>query len=167
MGTDWKVGFNWASTFNDKLFDIIRKNAGDIIDVRQSTKEEDVSQATDFVISVTVGTIAARVRKISFGKPFTDVTIRSYNNGMRTEIDKIKSGWGKYYVYYWSVCGSWVFYSLDKIRETNMLDEIRSNEIRNHDGTAFIMIDVYDLYLNDCIIGCSEEIEKYIKNRTE
>jgi len=163
---DWKRSFDWASGYNEKLFGIIRRHAGDIIDIRQSDEHEDCKQATDFVITVSVGTVAARVRNRSFGRPFTDVTIRSYNKGMKTEIDKIAEGWGQYYVYYWAQCGSWIFYNLNKVREHELLSLPNMKEKSNFDGTKFVMLDVTDLYRNDCVIGCSPAVRRHINKHT-
>ena len=161
MRADVKKEFEWASQYNGKVMEIIRKLAGKIINVREGTPTEDMKQATDMVVEVNVGAIAVRVRRIKFNNPYDDVTIRSYSRGNKTEIHKIKEGWGSWYLYAWDRCNNWVFYDIDRLRDSGLLeDEIK--QIPNGDGTRFHSISVKTLDKHEVIVDCSENIREYL-----
>ncbi|MCF8009250.1 MAG: hypothetical protein K9K32_05745 [Halanaerobiales bacterium] len=162
MPSTFKKQFNWSLQFNPKIKDIVKGLAGKIITVRDATPKEDMTQSTDLVIEVDVGTIAARVRKKNcpFSK-YKDVTIRSYNKGYKTEIHKIKEGWGSWYIYAWNEFNNWIFYDIDRVRNTGLLNK-EFPEMSNYDGTKFISIPVMDLQLIRAIVDCSKEVKEYI-----
>jgi hypothetical protein len=154
--------FNWSLKFNPKIKKIVKSLADKIVSVRDATPHEDMTQSTDLVIKVDVGTIAARVRKknYTFNK-YPDVTIRSYSKGYKTEIDKIKEGWASWYIYAWSEFDNWIFYDIDKVRKSGLLNK-DFNELSNYDGTKFIVIPVNNLSLINAIVDCSKEVKKYV-----
>lgn len=68
----------------------------------RATLKEDTEQGFDAVLSFPDVKIPIRIRKHEYLK-YMDLTIRSkskYNN--KTEIDKLKEGFGDYYFYAWT-----------------------------------------------------------------
>lgn len=154
--------FAWATGFNDDLYSIIKRVSGEIINIRIANDEEDTKQVTDFVIQVSVGSIAARVRNLFFNRPYTDVTIRSRSRwGGETEIHKILRGEGKYYVYYWAKSGDWVFYDLDSVRKSGILEN-KTTKMNTDNSTGFVSVNVKELDDANSIIDCSARVREYI-----
>lgn len=90
-------------------------------------------------------------------------TVRSsLPTGNRTELDKLKEGYAKYYFYGWTTdedeIQDWILVDLDKVRQKNILD-INWTERSNKDGTKFICIPARQLYIQKCLVNY-----KYIKN---
>lgn len=159
---NFKEQFDWSLQFNPQIKKIIKGLAGRIVSIREAMPHEDMTQSTDLVIEVDVGTIAARVRKNNYTfQKYSDVTIRSYNKGYKTEIDKIKEGWASWYIYAWEEFEDWIFYDIDKLRDSGLLNA-NLTELSNYDGTKFITIPVKKLYLIKSIVGCSKNVKKYI-----
>jgi len=145
----------WADGFTLQLVDIIRQNAMHIIDIRESVLGDDISNATDMVVSVTGGDIAVRIRRNQ--TPFRDFTLRSQRiSGAKTELQKIRDGFADWYLYAWTdkdIISEWILIDLKILRESGILDVART-EIRNIDGkTSFIVIPVRELELHGCIVS--------------
>lgn len=154
MGQNWKQDKAWADRYWPEIERVIRQVAGEIIDVRQADDESDQKRATDYVVSVSSGDIACRIRKWQYWR-YAEVTIRSSRPGpYKTELQKIREGFGRWYLYAWAhddgQFGAWVFVDLDKLRDSGFLE--RSwEEQNNHDGSStFICIPI--CHLQDCIL---------------
>jgi len=144
-----------------KIEEIIRSVVGDIIKIKIGTPVEDMKQVTDITIKVRTGNIAIRNRSdnVPWNK-FHDITIRSIlPSGHKTELDKIKEGRGKWYLYGWQYFKDWIFFDLDFIRERKLLSN-RQNIPNKEDGTWFISIPLMELKLGT--IKASYDIEKYL-----
>lgn len=132
---------------------ILKDNARYFINVSVANQELDTKQATDFVIKLEGGDIAVRIRRDDC--KYRDLTIRSINHGYKTEIDKIREGFGKYYLYCWTdstgEVSEWILVDLDKVRNLNLMDNRR--DIPNGDGTYFIAISKKELNNNDCLLA--------------
>jgi hypothetical protein len=122
---------------------------------RIGTTEEDLTQATDLVALSSGASFAVRIRRCGYDKRYKDLTIRSYNHGNRTEIDKLRAGYGDYYLYCWTDCDSELISSywlidLAKLRAANLLD--KKTQMSNHDGTGFIYISRKQLIQADALL---------------
>ena len=138
---------NWK--FSEKHMDqikaILRQLAMHIVKIEVATPDEDMQTATDLKIKITAGDVAVRVRRPNCA--FRDITIRSINKGNRTEIHKLRDGYGDWYLYAWTdesgIC-EWVLYDIHKMRESGILDQKRST-IPNGDGTGFYSYSINEL----------------------
>jgi hypothetical protein len=148
---DW----NFQTGYYGKIEAIIRKNAQYFVSIRVSESEQDMKQATDFVVAIDGGEIAVRIRRSNC--KFRDMTIRSKKRVGKTEIDKIREGWARYYLYCWTNANDeiseWIFVDLNKVREAKLLDN--QKDISNGDGTYFVAIPFNELLTSGCIISKS------------
>jgi len=146
---------NWKfqQDYYEQVKTILKNNSMIFVKVEIADIELDKKQATDFIVIIDGGEIAVRIRRANC--KYRDLTIRSVNNGYKTEIDKIREGFGRYYLYCWEDEGkeikSWILVDLNKLRETKLMEN-RVN-IPNYDGTEFIAISIDELYRNDCLIA--------------
>lgn len=151
----------------DEIKKILIQNSMHFIGVRTATPNEDMRQATDLVVTVQDGDIAVRIRRSGYRSKYRDLTIRSYNNGCRTELDKIKEGWGRWYLYLWectenNIC-DWILADLNKVRELNLLENRK--EIPNTDKTTrFISISADELRNTGCLVDEAEFEPGYLDN---
>lgn len=161
--SNFEQGRRFEQSKKDQLFEILRANAMHIVKVDIATPEQDKTQATDYVIHVDVGCIAARVRSYSSTSAYRyrDWTIRTYNKGVTTEIDKLRSGYGDLYLYAWENesgrLAEWMLFDLHKVRESKLLDEDNlPPSIPNKDGyTHFTAISAKTLIDAGCMISHS------------
>ncbi len=95
----------WADRFRGEVEAIIRRHVGLVVTVRLADDHEDAKQATDMVVEVVGGTIAVRIRDDT--RDFRDWTVRtSRASGVRTEIDKLREGFARWYLYAWCLPGN-------------------------------------------------------------
>lgn len=154
-----------------KIIDILEDNLNEIIDIRDATFYEDTKQATDMKIEIKGTDIAVRQREGNYDfvdiynrtNRNPDVTIRSRANGHKTELDKIRNGYGDYYLYAWTKMKDWIFYDINKLRKYNVLDkDNKLQEIDNHDGTKFITLPIEKLYDINAIIDYSHNVNVFL-----
>jgi hypothetical protein len=100
------------------------------------------------------GEIAVRIRRANVR--WRDLTIRSRIGHAKTEIHKIREGFGRYYLYCWTnesnIISDWILVDLNQLRESGLLENRK--EITNKDGyTAFINIPAIELAANGCLLA--------------
>ncbi len=131
--------------------------AGRIVEVREATTDEDTRHATDYVVTVGSGDIACRVRDWDSWLKHGDLTIRSRRpSGAKTELAKIKEGFGRWYLYAWvakdeSAIDAWMFVDLDKLRETDLLHSFRHQKWNRDRSSAFVCIFPTQLIEHSCL----------------
>lgn len=143
--------------------DILRRNSMNFLSLEVSDEYKDTQEATDMLIKIEGGDVALRVRNPSC--KFRDFTIRSRSKyGGKTEIDKLKEGFGDWYLYGWGDGNGnileWILIDLNKLRQFRLLDKERQ-ENWNHDGTKFIGIPIGELQMTGCLIS------KQLKENTQ
>lgn len=93
--------FEWQNEYLPEVVNIFKLNVLQLIDVKIASKEQDTKYATDMVVEVKGGDIAVRIRnndKYDYFNEYCDLTIRTRSmNGKRTEIDKLRDGFGSKY----------------------------------------------------------------------
>jgi len=131
---------------------ILRQNLGRIIKINVAEPEDDMQRATDMTIQVQGGAVAVRYRRGDC--KYRDFTVRSYNNGLRTEIDKLRDGFGDWYLYCWDGDGGidWMLVDLQLVRTAGLL-EGRITKMNADGHTGFVVIPLMELNASDCIIG--------------
>jgi len=156
MREEVKVNWDWADSYLPEVEQILRENINLLVSIKIAPMEDDTQRATDMIIDIEgEGQVAVRLRRLKF----RDFTIRSKAGG-RTEIDKIRDGFARWYVYGWienNMIDEWILVDLDQVRKENMLDNRRT--INNKDGiTGFISISLKELREKNCIL--SEKIKE-------
>ena len=147
---------NWAfqENYTTAIQNITTDNALEFMTIRTATEHEDKRQGTDFVVELKDGTnIAARVRRPSCR--YRDLTIRTYNKGHKTEIHKLKAGFGSHYLYCWTgpdwEVNEYILVNLDILRSSKLLDGAHP-EMDNKDGTRFTSFSIRKLHQQGCLI---------------
>lgn len=148
---DWK----WADTYLEDIANILKANAGRLIAIKVAPMTSDLEQATDLVVSIEGGDVAVRIRRDC---KYRDLTIRAWRrSGTKTEIDKIRAGFGRWYLYAWT--GSkgkiidWILVDLNKFRNSGVLNDNR-RVIPNPDRrTGFKAYTINELLKNNCLIA--------------
>lgn len=165
MKSDVKLDWDWADGHMRAIVDILRQNATKLLSINPASSERDLKKATDLVIRVNGGDIAVRIRRPAYRKRYRDLTLRAWRrSGVSTELEKIKHGFGDWYLYGWSDgrkgLDDWFLVDLHKLRSSGLLDNPRV--IYNKDGsTGFIALSANVLRQNGCLV--SEKPEKMPK----
>jgi len=151
MREEVKVNWDWADSYLSEVEQILRENINLLVSIKVAPMEDDTQRATDMIIDIEgEGQVAVRLRRLKF----RDFTIRSKAGG-RTEIDKIRDGFARWYVYGWienNMIDEWILVDLDQVRKENLLDNRRT--INNKDGiTGFISISIKELREKNCILS--------------
>lgn len=133
---------------------ILKDHARHLINIDLAPDNIDRTQATDMQVNVKGTSIALRVREPNC--KFRDFTIRStVKSGNKTELDKLKEGYGDIYLYGWGdgqgKLLEYIILDINQLRRTGLLDRTYQ-ERPNGDGSKFIAIDLLELKLNDCIL---------------
>lgn len=141
--------FSWQKEHAKQVMSLIKQNAGLLIDINTAIKDKDMKEATDFVINVSGGDIAVRLRKS--GYPQRDLTIRHgpIIHGYEPETWKIANGFGRWYFYGWmdknDIISEYVIVDLDIVRRNKLINPYGGYDYKNKDGTGFIVIPLYKL----------------------
>ena len=149
--SEFKEQWDWQEQKYQEIIQILQRHLSYIVSIRVADKEEDTRQATDMVIEVETGTVCVRIRSHGSHKDkYRGLTIRTKSAGNgKTEIHKLREGFGKYYFYAWAdesdVLAEWVLIDIDKVRDAGLLDEPVC-QIPNRDGcTRFMEISMNQL----------------------
>lgn len=152
--------FAFEKQMQGQVIEILRRHAADVVKFSIATNEQDTKQATDFVVETTIGRIAVRVRQYkSTSTKYRDLTIRTRAKyGSKTEIDKLREGWGDLYLYCWQgtddKIAEYMLVDISAMRKAGMLDAsyfAGLSEIPNGDGTWFTPIPFDALYDAGCV----------------
>jgi len=159
----WEDDYMWQLTRRNKVEATIRYVAGDIINIEEANTHKDTKEATDYIVKVSSGDIACRIRREGYWPNPGDFTIRvDRPSGAQTELEKIRNGFARWYLYAWDDELSaryfeyWVFVDLDAVRGAGLLER-EYPEFTNPDGTKFIAIPLSLLELKGAIIRQKDE----------
>ena len=153
---------NWEfqKKFYQKIIEILKENAFHFIDISTASEYEDKNQATDFIITLEGGEIALRIRRSNY--EHRDLTLRySTRYGNKTEFEKIKDGFAKYYLYCWTkeddkkneYIDEYMLVDLDELRKSGYLNK-KFDPIPNKDGgTSFVFIPIHELKELNCLVS--------------
>lgn len=129
-----------------------------LFSMQKASAKDDMEKGFDFVFTMGDITVPVRVRTPSC--KFRDFTIRSKSrHGFKTEIDKLREGFGDVYFYGWTkweqgqeVIIEWCLINLNRFRESGLAN-IEKPQTSNGDGTCFINYKLKELEENHCIIA--------------
>jgi len=135
----FETNWNFSEKYIHNIAEILRANAMHIVDIEVATPEDDMKHATDLKITIKGGDIAVRIRRSKWS--YRDITIRAYKNGNRTEIDKLRDGYGDWYLYAWEASdqnslAEWVLIDINKARELFLQE--RPIKMNNDQTSGFI-----------------------------
>lgn len=145
----------WATRFDEQLIAIIKEQASHIIQVRRATEKEDNSCEADLVLETSSGKILCRTRSAKYYR--RDLTIRCERpTGTVTELQKIESGAGRWYLYAWTNDNritEWMLIDLDRLRQSGLIERWRRNIFSNPDKTKFIAIPRSEIHKAGAIVS--------------
>ena len=154
----YKDNWDFQEGYYPQIQAILAQNALHFISFSVADRESDMKRATDFIATVEDGAVAVRIRREDLLPRYRgELTIRSQQGGHRTELHKIRDGFGKYYLYCWenkdNELTRWMLISIDKLRNTGLIYDGRRT-IPNTDGkTGLVAYTWKELQDNDCIIA--------------
>jgi len=150
---NWQNDKAWADQFTRQIVEILRHNSAHILKIEVAPMEADSLHATDMIITVTGGNVAVRVRRDT---SYRDFTIRSARaSGTKTELQKLREGFGDWYLYAWSQgdrITEWMLLDLHRIRQQGLLNREWPERLNKDGRTSFIAIPISVLALNACIV---------------
>lgn len=141
--------------------------SGVFLDFTKADIKRDYEEATDLILEIAGGTMAVRIRRnkyleIGMRNGF-DWSIRYRCRTHKTEIHKLREGFGDWYFYGYSAddkgkLGAWWLLDLECIREQGILSDSSIDAewpiYDNKDGTAGLYIPMSALQKNHCVIHC-------------
>lgn len=143
---DFKQNWNFSEKYMPQIKLILAKHAGKFLQIEVATMEEDMTQAFDLnIITHNKSKIAVRIRRADI--KFRDITIRALNGGHKTEIHKLRDGYGDWYLYAWESEGNRITeYALIDIHKARHLFTQDRNVIPNTDNkTGFYSYSIEEL----------------------
>lgn len=150
----------WEESYHTQVISILTSLMPLLAKIKIATPEDDKKRATDFAVEVDRGTVAVRLRRSNC--TFRDLTIRSYReNGMKTELAKIKEGYAYRYFYAWTdehhVIKEWILVDLDRVRDLGLLDTVGPSIPNTDNETHFIAISIRQLEESGCLLASQLE----------
>lgn len=158
MTTDYKSNVIFQHKHTPDVIRLLKANLQHMVNIRLGTQDEDSKQATDMVMYMdNGGAIGVRVRRYentSQKERYRHFTIREKSaGGSKTELDKLRDGWGDWYFYGWEnqdgILDEWIIVNLNVLHERKAFHtdfKARERWRSNRDGkTAFVWFTVADL----------------------
>jgi hypothetical protein len=155
--------------WSDQFIPAIKRIVGPYL-LEESSFEVDTKQAADLVVVRAKNlTIAARIRRANYYQNRNyryQFTVRSFNNGHKTELQKITDGWGDWMLYGFAASDDeneteiahWRLLDLDVFRASCIRKTYTVRRGDNGDGTAFVAFDIPS-FPSDLVIATSEDID--------
>lgn len=146
MNTEFKQNWTFSEKYMPQIKLILAKHAGKFLQIEVATMDEDMTQGFDLnIIANNKSKIAVRIRRADI--TFRDITIRALNGGHKTEIHKLRDGYGDWYLYAWeSTDGRITEYALIDIHKARLLFTADRNVIPNKDGkTGFYKYSIEEI----------------------
>lgn len=138
--------WRWQEQQYSLIEKVLLRNAMHLIKIDVASQQDDMQRATDFVVTMRGGAVAVRIRKDT---KYRDFTIRAkMASGYKTELDKLRQGFGDFYLYLWTEHGALVEYwlmDLHRLRASGMLDGERNIKWNVDRGSAFIALSLAEL----------------------
>lgn len=154
---DVRRDWNWSDGYLPEVRRILMQNATLLVSVEIASHYQDVKEATDMLLLMG-GTraIAVRLRRAQYR--YRDLTIRaSRSSGSRTELEKLREGYGDIYLYGWTSdfrIAEWMLVDLHRLRSSRLLETVKP--IANHDHTtSFVCIPYPVLCEHRCILAAN------------
>ena len=155
MTETFKQNWDWQLQHIEQIKLIIKSQAMHIIKVEIASPEDDMKHATDLDVQIIGGRVAVRIRR---DIPWRDLTVRAINGNHKTEIHKLREGYGDWYLYAWTTgnkVSDWILVDISVMRLNNCFTETRPI-IMNKDGrTGFIIFSRKELQSIGAVIAQS------------
>ena len=151
----------WQLEYMDDVKQILKNQSMKIVNVEIASPEEDMKECTDMKIRITAGDVSVRLRRENC--KYRDLTIRAYNRGYPTEIDKLRKGYGDWYLYGWLSNKSiteWMLVDINILRDNECFNKTRHIKM-NEDNTGFISISISEIKYHNAIVA-SEGLDRYL-----
>lgn len=174
----YKERYTKQRRWSDQFIPAIKKIVGPYL-LEESNFDVDTKQAADLVVVRAKNlTIAARIRRAVYYQNHNfryQFTIRSVNNGHKTELQKITDGFGDWMLYGFAASDSdneskvahWRLLDLDVFRASCIRKSYTVRRADNGDGTAFVAFDIPS-FPPELIIATSDVIDSsYIPTNQE
>ena len=146
--------WNWQLPYIEQVKQILKSQAMHIVNIEIASPEEDMKQSTDLKIKITAGDVAVRIRRDNI--KYRDLTIRAKNGNSRTEIHKLRDGFGDWCLYGWisnETIAEWILVDINIMRLNNCFSEARP-VIMNRDGvTGFVTYSIKELQSYNALVA--------------
>lgn len=142
---NFKQQWDWQLNYIDDVKNIIKKLLPKIVNIKEAEPDDDLNHATDYKIKIDSGDIAIRIRRET---KYRDITIRAFNGGHKTEIDKLRDGNCDWYLYIWTQNNKiveWTFLDINKMRIAGLFENSRKITMNKDGRTGFIVYNVHEL----------------------
>lgn len=150
----FKDNWNFSEKYINDVRDILQANAMHIVKIEVATPEEDMKQATDLKIKITAGDVAVRIRRGKYD--FRDITIRAYKNGNKTELHKLREGYGDWYLYAWEDknqdgIAEWVLVDINKAR--SLFNENKEVKMNKDGNSGFVSYSIEEVRATGALVA--------------
>lgn len=160
---DLEYDWDFANLYLPEAFNTLRRNAQFLVSFDIAPRDIDLKEVGDIVLSSNMGHVAFRVRRPNV--QYRDLTIRSRRlSRAETEIDKIRKGFGAWYLYAWAdgkmpdgnrKFKDWILVDLNQFRDCGLAFEDKEEKPNVDRVTWFFPYSDDELELYHCIVAKS------------
>jgi hypothetical protein len=155
----FQSNWDWHLEYIEQVKEILKNQAMHIVKIEVATPEEDMKQSTDLKIKITAGDVAVRTRRDNC--KYRDLTIRAKNGNSKTEIHKLREGYGDWYLYGWTsknTISEWILVDLNIMRDYHIFDENRWIHMNTDGYTGFYSYSISELERYNAIVAKNTHI---------
>ena len=151
----FETNWNFSEKYIPQVRDILKENAMFIVNIEVASPEDDMKHSTDLKVKITAGDVAVRIRRGKYN--YRDITIRAFKNGYKTEIHKLREGFGDWYLYAWenkeqTEIVDWALIDINKARSLFTDDR----QYKKTDETSGFYTYTFDEFIEcDALVNCS------------
>ncbi|MDI9482699.1 MAG: hypothetical protein QM315_05905 [Bacillota bacterium] len=150
----FKQNWDWQLAYIEQVKQILKSQAMHIVNIEIASPEEDMKQSTDLKIKITAGDVAVRIRRDNI--KYRDLTIRAKNGNSRTEIHKLRDGFGDWYLYAWTIGGKiteWILVDIGIMRLNDLFAETRPITMNKDGYTGFVTYPIQELQRYGAVVA--------------
>lgn len=150
---EFEKNWDWQLKLMDDIKSILKSQSMYIVDIQIATEEEDKKYSTDLKVKITAGDVAVRIRRDTI---YRDFTIRAKSGTNKTEIHKLREGYGDWYLYLWTKedkISEWILVDINKMRAANLFSEQRQVRMNKDGYTGFVSYTIDELEYHGCIVS--------------
>lgn len=150
----FQQNWDWQLKHIEQIKEILKSQAFYIVNIEIATPEEDMKQSTDLKVKITAGDVAVRIRRSDCR--FRDLTIRAKIGNSKTEIHKLREGYGDWYLYAWTLqerVSEWMLVDLNIMRNQGCFDVTRHITMNKDGYTGFVSYSIPELESYSAIVA--------------
>lgn len=143
--TYWKENHKWIDKYRDQITSTLSRDlSSKVVAVIDVAVDEGVNYSTDRIFEMEGGKkVITRLRKIEYMKYLEWTIVASRPSGVKTELSKLRDGFGDFYFYGYvndTDVVKYFLFDLNLVRKKGILEWNFKERTNRKDGSSFVVV---------------------------